>query len=73
MSVILTEVQIPKDTKFGLFSLVHGDRLGSTIGRFAIGYRFSVVSIAVLKKRKLAISIKESYRALNLRAARPII
>ena len=48
MSVILTEVQIPKDTKFGLFSLVHGDRLGSTIGRFAIGYRFSVVSIAVL-------------------------
>jgi len=48
MSVILTEVQIPKDAKFGLFSLVHGDWLGSIIGRFAIGSQFSAVSIAAM-------------------------
>ena len=48
MSVILTEVQIPKDAKFGLFSLVHGDRLGSIIGRFAIDSQFSAVSIAAM-------------------------
>jgi hypothetical protein len=46
--MILTEVQIPKNAKFGLFSLLHGDRLGNIIGRFAIGSQFSAVSIAAM-------------------------
>ena len=48
MSVILTEAQIPRDAEFGLFSLVHGDRLGSMIGRFAIRSRLRAVSVAAM-------------------------
>ncbi len=48
MRVILSEIRIPLDAEFGLFSLVHGDRLGSLIGRFAIRSRLKAVSLAVL-------------------------
>lgn len=48
MSAILTEFRLPKDAEFGLFSLVHGDRLGSVIGRFAIRSRLYAVSLAAM-------------------------
>lgn len=48
MKAILTEIRLPKDAEFGLFSLVHGDRLGSMIGRFAIRSRLYAVSIAAM-------------------------
>lgn len=48
MSAILTETRLPKDAEFGLFSLVHGDRLGSMIGRFAIRSRLYAVSFAAM-------------------------
>lgn len=48
MTAILTEIRLPKDAEFGLFSLVHGDRLGSMIGRYAIRSRLAAVSIAVM-------------------------
>ncbi len=48
MKAILTEIRLPKDAEFGLFSLVHGDRLGSLIGRFAIRSRLYAVSLAAM-------------------------
>jgi MFS family permease len=48
MKAILTEIRLPKEAEFGLFSLVHGDRLGSLIGRFAIRSRVYAVSIAAM-------------------------
>ncbi len=48
MRAILTEIRLPKEAEFGLFSLVHGDRLGSLIGRFAIRSRFIAVSFAAM-------------------------
>ena len=48
MSAILTETRIPKDAEFGLFSLVHGDRLSSMIGRFAIRSPLYAVSLAAV-------------------------
>ena len=46
MRVILTEIRLPKEAEFGLFSLVHGDRLDSMIGRFAIRSNLIAVSLA---------------------------
>lgn len=48
MRAILTEIHLPKEAEFGLFSMVHGDRLGSLIGRFAIRSRLFAVSIAAM-------------------------
>lgn len=48
MRTILTEFRLPKEAEFGLFSLVHGDRLGSMIGRFAIRSRLYAVSLAAM-------------------------
>lgn len=48
MRAILTETHLPKEAEFGLFSLVHGDRLGSLLGRFAIRSRFYAVSLAAM-------------------------
>lgn len=48
MRAILPEIRLPKDAEFGLFSLVHGDRLGSMIGRFAIRSPGYAVSLAGL-------------------------
>lgn len=48
MRAILTEIRLPKEAEFGLFSLVHGDRLGSLIGRFAIRSRLYAVSLAAM-------------------------
>ena len=48
MSTLLTEIRLPKDAEFGLFSLVHGDRLGSMIGRFAIRSPIYAVSLAAM-------------------------
>jgi len=48
MRAILTEIRLPKDAEFGLFSLVHGDRLGSMIGRLAIRSRAYAVSVAAM-------------------------
>ncbi|GJM14471.1 MAG: hypothetical protein DHS20C12_28740 [Pseudohongiella sp.] len=55
MSSILSETQIPSDSDFGLFSLVHGDVLGGAIGRFAIRSRLYAVSLAVLLSFSAAI------------------
>lgn len=48
MRAILTDIHLPKEAEFGLFSLVHGDRLGSMIGRFAIRSRLYAVSLAAM-------------------------
>jgi len=48
MSAILTEIRLAKEAKFGLFCLVHGDRLGSVIGRFAIRSLIIAVSRAAM-------------------------
>ncbi len=45
---LLTEIRLPKEAELGLFSMVHGDRLGSIIGRLAIRSRFFAVSIAAM-------------------------
>ncbi|GJM11699.1 MAG: hypothetical protein DHS20C12_01020 [Pseudohongiella sp.] len=48
MRAILSDIHLPKEAEFGLFSLVHGDRLGSSIGRFAIRSRLYAVSLAAM-------------------------
>ena len=55
MRSILTEIRLPKEAEFGLFSLVHGDRLGSMIGRFAIRSRLYAVSFAAMLSFSAAI------------------
>jgi len=55
MRAILTEIRLPKEAEFGLFSLVHGDRLGSMIGRFAIRSRLYAVSLAAMLSFSAAI------------------
>jgi len=48
MRAMLATIKFPKESEFGLFSLVHGDRLGSMIGRFAIRSRLYAVSLAAM-------------------------
>jgi hypothetical protein len=48
MRAILIETRLPKEAKFGLFSLVHGDRLGSITGRLATRSLSCAVSLAAM-------------------------
>ncbi|MFT4861539.1 MAG: hypothetical protein ACI95C_000749 [Pseudohongiellaceae bacterium] len=46
MKQTLAQTRYPKDAEFGLFSLTHGDPLGSFIGRFSIRSPLYAVAIA---------------------------
>jgi hypothetical protein len=48
MRAILAEIRLPKEAEFGLFSLVHGDRLGSMIGWIAIRSSLYAVSLVAM-------------------------
>jgi len=55
MRAMLAAIKFSKETEYGLFSLVHGDRLGSMIGRFAIRSRLYAVSLAAMLSFSAAI------------------
>ncbi|MFT7473029.1 MAG: hypothetical protein ACI8XU_002933 [Kiritimatiellia bacterium] len=55
MRAILTAIRLPKEAKFGLFFLIHGDRLGSMIGRFETRSRLHAVSPAAMLSFSAAI------------------
>lgn len=48
MRAFFSEIRLSRDAEFGLFSLVHGDLLGSLISRFAIRSSIYAVSLAAL-------------------------